>query len=149
HPAVKWLTYPPPVLQAWAPVALAALLARRAWGPFRRWERAAVAACVGLVLADQFRETLAYAAGRDRPEPWADDTPSRIRDGVYGFPPFHGGRAYGSFPSGHAARTVAAAAAVWVAYPRWRWASGLASAAVAAGLLGMDYHFVGDVIAGG
>jgi hypothetical protein len=31
----------------------------------------------------------------------------------------------------------------------WRWACGLASVAVAAGLLGMVYHFVGDVIAGG
>src|SRR5262249_45727569 len=56
---------------------------------------------------------------------------------------------YGSFPSGHTARTLAVAAVVWIAYPRWRWVCGLGSLAVAVGLLGMDYHFVGDVIAGG
>ena len=149
HPALKWVTYPPPILQAWVPVVLAALLVRRVWGPFRRWERAAMAACVSLVLADQFRETLAFVFGRYWPETWVNDNPSLIREGAYGFHPFHGGIAYASFPSGHAARTVAVAAVVWIAYPRWRWACGLVSVAVAVGLLGMDYHFVGDVIAGG
>jgi membrane-associated phospholipid phosphatase len=146
---LKWLTYPPPVVQAWVPVVLAALIVRRAWGPFRRWELAVAAACVGMVVADQFRETLAYVFGRYWPETWVDETPALIRDGAYGFHFFHGGRAYGSFPSGHTARTLAVAAVVWIAYPRWRWACGLASLAVAAGLLGMNYHFVGDVIAGG
>ncbi|HEY8503613.1 MAG TPA: phosphatase PAP2 family protein [Gemmataceae bacterium] len=149
YPVLKWLTYPPPVVQAWTPVTLAALAVRRAWGPFRRWERAVAAACVAVVLADQFRETLSYAFGRYWPETWIDDNPSLIRDGAYGFHPFHGGSAYGSFPSGHTARTVAAAAVVWIAYPAWRWACVLASAAVAAGLIGMNYHFVGDVTAGG
>jgi hypothetical protein len=41
------------------------------------------------------------------------------------------------------------AAVVWVAYPRWRWACAIAAAAVSIGLIGMNYHFVGDVIAGG
>jgi membrane-associated phospholipid phosphatase len=149
YPLLKWLTYPPPVVQAWVPVVLSALLARRALGPFRRWERALLAAGVGLVLADQFRESLSFAFGRYWPETWIDNNPSLIRDGAYGFHPFHGGSAYGSFPSGHAARTVAVAAVVWVAYPGWRWASVAASLAVAVGLVGMDYHFVGDVIAGG
>ena len=146
---LKWLTYPPPILQAWVPVVLAALAVRRAWGPLRRWERVLVAACVGLVLADQFRATLADAFGRYWPETWIHDNPSLIRDGAYGFHPFPHGSDCGSFPSGHMVRTLAVAAVVWIAYPRWRWACGLASAAVAAGLLGMDYHFVGDVIAGG
>jgi membrane-associated phospholipid phosphatase len=115
----------------------------------RRWERVVVAACVSLVLADQFRETLAYAFGRYWPETWVHGNPSLIRDGAYGFHPFHCPSGCGSFPSGHTARTVAVAAVVWIAYPRWRWACGLASVAVATGLLGMDYHFVGDVIAGG
>jgi membrane-associated phospholipid phosphatase len=149
YPILKWLTYPPPVLQAWVPVALAVLMIRRAWGPFRRWEWTLVAACVSMVLADQFRQSLAYAFGRTWPETWDDDNPSFIRDGAFGFHPFHGGIAYDSFPSGHAARTLAVAGVVWLAYPRWRWACVSAVAAVAAGLLGMNYHFVGDVIAGG
>jgi membrane-associated phospholipid phosphatase len=147
--ALKWLTYPPPVVQAWVPAGLAALMVRRAWGPFCRWERVLLAAGVSLVLADQFRESLAYVFGRYWPDTWINDNPSLIRDGAYGFHPFRGGVAYGSFPSGHTARTLAVAAVLWIAYPRWRWAWALASGAEAAGLLGMDYHFVGDVVAGG
>jgi len=149
HAVLKWLTYPPPVLQAWVPVVLSALMVRRAWGPFRGWEWALAAACVSLVVADQFRDSLAYVFGRYWPETWTHDNPSLIRDGAYGFHPFHDGSAYDSFPSGHTARTLAAAAVVWIGYPRWRWVCAGASVAVAVGLVGMDYHFVGDVIAGG
>ena len=146
---LKWLTYPPPALQAWVPAVLAALAVRRAWGPLRRWERVVAVACVSLVLAEQFRATIAYACGRYWPDTWINNNLSLIRDGAYGFHPFHRGIAYDSFPSGHTARTVAVAAVVWIACPRWRWACALASVAMAADLLGMDYHFVGDVIAGG
>jgi len=149
YPILKDLTYQPPILQAWTPVVLVALMVRRAFGQLRRWERLLVAACVAMVLADQFRDTISYAFGRYWPETWIDNNPSLIGDGAYGFHPFHGGSAYSSFPSGHTARTLAIAAVFWIAYPRWRWACVLASLAVAAGLIGMDYHFVGDVIAGG
>ncbi len=57
-----------------------------------------------------------YVFGRDWPETWIDNNPSLIRDGAYGFHPFHGNSAYGSFPSGHTARTLAVAAVVWIAY---------------------------------
>jgi membrane-associated phospholipid phosphatase len=146
---LKWLTYPPPVLQAWAPAVLAALLVRRAWGPFCRWERVLLAACVGLILADQFRQTLAYAFGRYWPDTWIHDNPSLIRDNAYGFHPLHYGSAFDIFPSGHATRTLALAAVAWMAWPRWRWACVLASVAEAVALVGMNYHFVSDVIAGG
>jgi membrane-associated phospholipid phosphatase len=61
----------------------------------------------------------------------------------------HGGVAYRSFPSGHSARTVAALSVVWIAYRKWRWACVLAVVAEAVGLIGMNYHFFGDVVAGG
>ena len=60
----------------------------------------------------------------------------------------YGNEACGSFPSGHMARTVAVAAVFWITYPRGRWVYVVASMAVAAGLIGMNYHFVGDVIGG-
>ncbi|MBY0521889.1 MAG: phosphatase PAP2 family protein [Gemmataceae bacterium] len=143
------LTYPPPILQDLAPAVLAALMVRRIWGPFRRWEHALLAASVGVILADQFRESLGVVFGRYWPKTWIDNNPSLIKDNAYGFHPFHRGSAYGSFPSGHTARTLAAASVLWIAFPRWRWAAVAASLAVATGLLGMDYHFVSDVIAGG
>jgi hypothetical protein len=39
--------------------------------------------------------------GRTWPESWLGDNPSWIRDDVFGFFPFHGGRGWESFPSGH------------------------------------------------
>ncbi len=150
HLFLKWLTYPPSILQAWVPVVLAALMVRRVWGgPFQRWERVAVAACLSLLLAEQFKQSIAYAFGRYWPETWINNNPSLIRGGAYGFHPFHAGKAYGSFPSGHTARTVAVASIYWLAYPRWRWICVLASLAVGGALVLMDYHFVGDVVAGG
>jgi membrane-associated phospholipid phosphatase len=149
YPDLKWPTYPPPIVQTWTPVLLGALMVRRAWGPLSRWEVTLLAACLSLVIADQCKQTLKDVAGRYWPNTWIHDNPSFIRDGAYGFHPFQYGAAYDSFPSGHTARTLGFTAVVWVAYPRWRWLCVLVSALVAIGLIGMNYHFVGDVIAGG
>jgi membrane-associated phospholipid phosphatase len=148
-PGLKSLTYPPPLLQSWTPVLLVLLMVRRAWKPFNHGQWTLVAACVSMILADQCRETLAYAFGRTWPETWIDNNPSFIRDGAFGFHPLHGGVAFASFPSGHTARTLAVAGVAWIAYRSWRWACVLASIAVAVALIGMNYHFVSDVIAGG
>jgi membrane-associated phospholipid phosphatase len=148
YPLLKQLTYPPPILEWWAPIVLTALAVRRSWGPLRRWEWTVVAACISLVISEAFRETLSYFFGRYWPETWVENNPSLIRDGAYGFHPFHSGAIYSSFPSGHTTRIVAGTAVFWIAYPRWRWACALVSAAVVVGLIGMDYHFVGDVVAG-
>jgi membrane-associated phospholipid phosphatase len=149
-PLLKGLTKPPPIVQAWVPVLLIAAAVRRLWGPLHRWERTLVTAGVAIVLADQFKQTLAYVFGRYWPETWTDNNtnPSLIGDGAYGFHPFHWGNAYNSFPSGNTARTVALAAVIWLVYPWWRWACVVATLAVAVGLVGMNYHFVGDVVGG-
>lgn len=148
NPVLNALTLPPPYLQAWAPVAIVLVIVRRSWGPPPLWGLVLLAAAVAIILADQFRESLSYLAGRYWPETWTHDNPSLIGTGSYGFHPFESSPWYGSFPSGHTARTVAVAAAAWVGYPRWRWAAVLGSAAVAVGLVGMNYHFIGDVVAG-
>jgi membrane-associated phospholipid phosphatase len=143
-----WLQYPPPILQFWAPAILAVLAIRRAWGPFRRCEKTVLAACVSLLIAVQFESALKFCFGRYWPDTWTHDNPSLLGTGAYGFHPFHSGPAFGSFPSGHMIRTLAIVAVVWVAYPHGRLACVVAAAAVAIGLIGMNYHFVGDVIAG-
>ena len=149
YPVLKWLTYPPDFLELAAPVVLVVLVIRRSRRPFRRWEQVLLAACISLLVAGPFRETLSYGFGRYWPETWVENNPSLIGNDAYGFHPFHSGVIYSSFPSGHTARTVAIAAVIWIACPRWRWACVLASLAVVIGLLLMDYHFVGDVVGGG
>ncbi len=39
-------------------------------------------ACVSMILADQFRESLSYVFGRYWPETWIDNNPSFIQDGA-------------------------------------------------------------------
>jgi membrane-associated phospholipid phosphatase len=144
----KWLTYPPPVTQAWSPLALALLMMRRARGPLNRWEFTLAAACVSLLVADQFRSSLGDVCGRYWPETWFDHNPSLIGNGSYGFHPFVAGDDLGSFPSGHATRILGFAAVWWLMMPRSRWICSAISLPMLLSLVAMNYHFVGDVIAG-
>jgi membrane-associated phospholipid phosphatase len=89
------------------------------------------------------------AFGRTWPESWMGGfNRSFIRDGVYGFHPFHGGPAYTAFPSGHTAAVCAIVSVLWVWYPRYRPLYVLLVLATAIGLVVTNLHFVGDVIAG-
>ena len=56
---------------------------------------------------------------------------SFIRDGVYGFHPFHGGPAYTAFPSGHIAAICAVVFVLWACYPKFKAFYALFVAAVA------------------
>lgn len=144
----RWLTEPPPAVQVWSPLALALLAIRRACGPWRRWQHALLLACVSLIVADQARQSLGDVCGRYWPETWRDDNPSLIGTGAYGFHPFVTGDDVGSFPSGHAARIAAFVAVFWIAYPRHRWPGVVVAVPMLAALVAMNYHFVGDVVAG-
>ena len=107
--------------------------------------RAAAALCVTFAAKDQLK----YAFGRTWPETWTNNNPSFIKDGVFGFFPFHGGAGWAAFPSGHTASIVAFMATLWVIWPRWRLAYAIAVALPVIGLIGADYHWVSDIIAGG
>jgi membrane-associated phospholipid phosphatase len=146
--AFRWLTYPPPIVETWSPLVLVLLVVRRAWGPFARWQRALLAACVSLIVADVFRTSLGDLFGRYWPETWFDNNPSLIGNGTYGLHPFVHGDDVGSFPSGHAARIVGFAGVWWMAIPRSRVLWIIACAPMLVSLVAMNYHFVGDVVAG-
>lgn len=144
----KWLTYPPPIVQTWAPLILALAMIRRAWGPLAHWQWTFFVACLSLIVADEFRTSLGDMCGRYWPETWIDNNPSLIGNGVYGFHPFQAGDDRGSFPSGHAARILGFAGAWWIAMPRGRVLYALVCLPMLASLVAMNYHFVSDVIAG-
>ena len=144
----RWLTYPPPELQAWSPLALTALIVRRAWGPFVRWQKVLLVACVSLIVADEFRTSLGHVFGRCWPETWFENNASLIGNGAYGFHLFQRGDDFGSFPSGHAARILSFATVWFITTPRSRVIGGVLSTAMLVSLVAMNYHFVSDVIAG-
>ena len=151
-PVFRWLTYPPPEMQNWSALVLTILIVRRAWGPFLRWQKTLFVACLSLIVADDFRISLGDVCGRYWPNTWTHDNPSLIGTGAYGFHPFQRGDDVGSFPSGHAARILAFGAVWLIAMPRSRSVQVLVfvlSASMLVSLVAMDYHFVGDVIAGG
>jgi membrane-associated phospholipid phosphatase len=145
---LRWLTEPPPLVQSWAPFLLVILAIRRAFGPWRHWQQVLFVACVSLIVADQCRQSLGDLFGRYWPETWHDNNPSLIGTGAYGFHPLQVGDDVGSFPSGHSARIVGFASVFWLSMPRWRWVCVVLGAPMLVALVGMDYHFVGDVVAG-
>ena len=104
---------------------------------------------VSLAVAAIIKDQLKFAFGRPWPETWTRNNLSFIRDGAYGFYPFHGGGGYASFPSGHTTMICTVMTVLWICYPRFRPAYALCMAAVAVGLVGANFHFLSDVIAGG
>jgi membrane-associated phospholipid phosphatase len=112
-----------------------------------RLQSAIFVAALATILTEAIKEQLKFAFGRAWPESWAGSNPSFIRDGIYGFHPFHGS-GYNSFPSGHTATACAILAVLWVWYPKMRPILLVAGLLVAGGLVAANYHFLSDVIAG-
>ena len=110
--------------------------------------RIALALCLSVFAANEVNGSLKGLFGRTWPESWLGDNPSWIRDGVFGFFPFHGGLAWASFPSGHTTIITATAAILWVVCPELKVAWAALVAVVVTGLIAGNYHFVSDVIAG-
>ena len=135
----------PLVLLVFAAIGLHALIGRN----LSKLETVAVLAGASVAVADAIKDKLIFAFGRTWPQTWVRNNPSFIHDGVFGFNPFPGGPAFSSFPSGHTTAICAVMTVLWLCYPRFRVLYALAIAAVAIGLVGADFHFLGDVIAGG
>jgi membrane-associated phospholipid phosphatase len=143
------LTYIPEII---SPVVIVAFVAIGLWAlstrTLSKLQTVVVLAAASLAVTTGVKTQLKFAFGRTWPETWVRNNPSFIRDGVYGFNPFHGGPGFAAFPSGHTAVVCAVMSVLWMCYPKYRVIYGLCIAAVALGLVAADFHFLGDVIAG-
>ncbi len=117
------------------------------WRP-GRWGRVLIACGLATLVALAIKDQLKIAFGRTWPETWIQDNPSWIANGVFGFAPFHGGQGWTSFPSGHTTAIAAPMAVLWQTLPRWRWLWTGMVGLVVIGLLGANYHWLSDTIAG-
>jgi membrane-associated phospholipid phosphatase len=116
--------------------------------PGGRFQTVLLAISVNLVVTVAIKQLLKWTCGRYWPAPWLHGNPSLIGSGDYGFHPFHEGPFYDSFPSGHAAVICSVLSILWLCYPRGRWLWAAVGMILCGALVGMNYHFVGDVIAG-
>jgi membrane-associated phospholipid phosphatase len=142
-----WPTLVPPFLVRLAPWAILVAFAWWAWHP-RGGAKILLAFSLSLIVAEAIKDQLKWCFGRYWPETWVNNNPSLIQNGAYGLHPFHKGIAYESFPSGHTLVVFSLASIAWLLWPRWRWLWSLGVLAVVVGLLGMNFHFVGDIVAG-
>jgi membrane-associated phospholipid phosphatase len=115
---------------------------------FSKFSTCAFLCSISVIVAATMKDELKYVFGRTWPKSWLGNNPSFLRDGVYGFNFMHGGTTYQSFPSGHMAALCAASAVLWIVYPQLRWLWFLAAFTVGAVLVGTNYHFLSDVVAG-
>jgi membrane-associated phospholipid phosphatase len=113
-----------------------------------RLQNCALLCSLSVIVAELTKAQLKLMFGRTWPASWTNGNPSFLRDGVYGFNFFHRGDGYASFPSGHTAVACAVMTVLWVYYPAWRVLYVFGALAVGIGLIGGNYHFLSDVIAG-
>jgi membrane-associated phospholipid phosphatase len=141
------------IADALTPLAIAAFLVLGLRGlsapRLSRFQTVVLLSGVTLAVAVIVKDQLKFAFGRPWPETWTRNNLSFIRDGAYGFHPFHGGGAYASFPSGHTTMICTVMTVLWICYPGFRPLYALCMVAVAVGLVGANFHFLSDVIAGG
>ena len=125
------------------------LMLRMIFGRPLSWHQANIFVCsLGVVFTELLKSIVKFIFGRTWPETWLGNNPSFIRDGVYGFHFMHGGSAYQSFPSGHMAAACTVLSVVFIRYPPFRPLCLIVGLLVGMVLVGSNYHFVSDVIAG-
>src|SRR5262245_189965 len=146
---VAELSYFPNPLFLLALILSVILMLRMILGRPLSWHQSNIFVCsLGVIFTEIVKSILKFIFGRTWPETWVGNNPSFIRDGVYGFHFMHGGVAYQSFPSGHMAGACTVIAVVWLRYPQLRPLCAIAGLLVGTGLVGANYHFLSDVIAG-
>jgi len=116
---------------------LAAISGRR----FSKPETTITMSVLSMVSTVLIKDQLKLIFGRTWPEMF-------INNGVYGFNYFHYGRPFESFPSGHAAVAAAALFIPLFLFSKLRTVMITCIVAIDIGLVMLNLHFLGDVIAG-
>ena len=115
-----------------------------------RWSRVigSVYFYLCLKLTIEIKTALKVVFGRYWTKTWINNNLSLIHDNVFGFNWWHGQGNQGSFPSGHS--TFVAFCCVWLCYiyPRFRWLWITVTIIMPACLIALNYHFLGDCLAG-
>ena len=116
--------------------------------PLSRGQVSIFVCSLAVLFTETIKNMLKFVFGRTWPETWVDSNPSFIRDGAYGFHFMHGGVAYQSFPSGHMAAACTVISVLWIRYPLFRRFYLVLGLVVGAALVGGNFHFLSDIIAG-
>jgi membrane-associated phospholipid phosphatase len=148
HAVLEPVTYVPNPLISVAAIVFLVLGIRSLAGPLSKLQAAIFLCSISLLVAEAIKSQLKFVFGRTWPETWHQNNPSFIHDGIYGFNLFHGGEAYQSFPSGHMTAICVLASVLWIYYPRLRPIYLVATFVVLVGLVGANFHFLSDTIAG-
>lgn len=143
------VTHAPNQLISVACITFLAFGIRGLAGPSLSKIQVAIFLCsVSVLITETMKNQLKFIFGRTWPESWYQNNPSFIQDGIYGFNWFHSGDMYQSFPSGHMAAICAVASVLWSYYPRLRPILFIATLAALVGLVGANFHFLSDALAG-
>jgi membrane-associated phospholipid phosphatase len=118
-------------------------------GHLVRWQQVMLVCAVSVLVGEQTKDILKWVFGRPSPKIWIASNVSSGGSHDYLFYWFQGGGAFNSFPSGHMTATMAVVTVLWICYPQLRVLCAFAVVFMAAALIGLNFHFLGDVIAGG
>ncbi len=142
---LKLLSQTPVLLEVIATVFIASVLIKCSR---ERFSSLIINLIATIALSSLVRVSAKVAFGRTWPETWINSNPSWINDNIEVFHPFSQSVAYHSFPSGHALFTFSLATVFWYHFPRLRPIWLACMLAVLIGQLGLNYHFLGDLLAG-
>lgn len=115
------------------------LLGRRPPRPVEAAMFAGIAMLISMTLTEEILKPIF-----SRPQPI-----DYLLHGETGFHWLHWNYGRNSFPSGHATQASALLAVAWAYYPRLRWVYAGAFAALSLALMVGEWHFLGDILAGG
>jgi len=115
---------------------------------FFYFEQFLFASCTSLFFASCMTNTLKHIFGRYWTETFVDKNLSYIHNKTYGFDFFHGDIEHASFPSGHGTAIFAVMTILWIMYPKCKWIAVTWCTLVTVDLLGCNFHFPSDIVAG-